>query len=75
MIFEACAQSRKCKKPIKTYGFLRFFVGRVFFEKVSAVEGKSMKKSLKSIVGGTKITSKSSQDRLKALFGALWERF
>ena len=44
-IFEACAQTRKCEKPIKTYGFPRFFVGRGFFEKVSAVEGKSMKKS------------------------------
>ena len=74
-IFEACTPTRKCKKPIKTYGFPRFFVGRGFFEKVSAVEGKSMKKSLKTGVRGSKIGSKSSQDRPKSLFGALLERF
>ena len=41
-IAEACAQTRICKKPIKTYGFPRLFVGRAFLEKVSAVERKSM---------------------------------
>ena len=42
-IFEACAQTRKCKKPVKTYGFPRFFVGRVFFAKVRAGASKDMK--------------------------------
>ena len=73
MIFEACAQTLTCEKLIKTYGFLRFFLGRVFCEKVSDVEGESMKKSKKSTVGGIKITSKSSQDRRKSLFEALRE--
>ena len=31
-IFEACAQERTCEKQLKTIGFLRFFVGRRFFE-------------------------------------------
>ena len=35
-----------------------FFVGRVFFEKVSEVDHKSTEKSLKSIVGGIHISSK-----------------
>ena len=43
-ISEACAQTWKCKQPIKTYGFQRFVVGRVLFEKGSAVEGNSTKK-------------------------------
>ena len=63
MIFEACAQTPTCEKPVKTYGFLRFFLGRVFCEKVSDVEGESMKKTIKSVVGGFKITSRSGQDR------------
>ena len=41
----ACAQRRLCKKPVKTYGFPRFFVGRAFFEAGSAVESKSMQTS------------------------------
>ena len=44
LIFEARAQTQKCKKHIKTCGFIRFFVGGVFFEKVSRVQGKRMKK-------------------------------
>ena len=44
-ILEACAQTRKCKKPVKTYGFSRFFVGRVFFAKGGAVEVNSTKKT------------------------------
>ena len=60
MIFEPCAQTPKCKKPIKTLGFPIVFVGGVFFEKVSAVDGKRMKKSVKSAVGDSKIRSKSS---------------
>jgi len=48
-IFELCAQTRKCKIPIKTYGFPRFFVVRVFFEQGSAVEGNSTKKALKIV--------------------------
>ena len=44
-IAEACAQTRKRKKQIKTYGFPRFFVGRVFFAKDVAVEVNSTKKT------------------------------
>ena len=73
MIFEVCAQKPTSEKPIKTYGFLRFFLGRVFCEEVSDVEGESMKKTVKSVVGGFKITSKSSQDRRKSIFEALRE--
>ena len=60
MIFEACAQTPKCKKTIKTLGFLIVSVGCVFFEKVSAVDGKRMENSVKSAVGDSKISSKSS---------------
>ena len=74
MMFEACAPSRNCEKPIKTYVFPRFFVSRVFFEQVSAVDGKSTKTMRKSTIRTTKIASKSSQDRRKSLFGALRER-
>ena len=44
IIFEARAQTRRCKKRVKTYVFPMFFVGRVFFENVSTVQGKRMKK-------------------------------
>ena len=40
-ISTACAQTRECKKRVKTDGFPMFSVGRVFFEKGSAVEGNS----------------------------------
>ena len=75
MIFEACAPTRNCEKPVKTVGFYRFFVGRGFFEKVTAVDGNSTKTMRKSTIRTTKIASKSSQDRRKSLFGALRERF
>ena len=42
-VFEARAQTRTCKNHPKTYGFLGFFVCRVFFEKVSAVDSKNTK--------------------------------
>ena len=73
MIFEARAQMRKYKNPVKTNGFLGFFVGRVFFEKVTAVDGKSTKTTRKSAIAGTQISSKSIQDREKSLLGALSE--
>ena len=44
LILEARAQTRRCKKRVKTCVFPMFFVGRVFFEKVSTVQGKRMKK-------------------------------
>ena len=43
LIFEACAQTRKYKKHVKTHCFLVFFVGRVFLEKVTAVDCRSTK--------------------------------
>ena len=54
-ILEARAQTRQCKKRVKTCGFPMFFVGRVIFEKISAGQGKRMKKYWKSAVGGRKI--------------------
>ena len=43
-IFKARAQTRQCKKRVKTCVFPMFFVGRVFFENVSTVQGKRMNK-------------------------------
>ena len=43
-IFEARAQTRQCKKRVKTHCFPVFFVGRVVFEKVSTGQGKRIKK-------------------------------
>ena len=43
-MLEACAQTWKYEKRVKTYVFPMFFVGRAFFEKGSAVEGKSTTK-------------------------------
>ena len=40
-ISTACAQTRTCKKRVKTYCFPMFSVGRVFFEKGSAVDCNS----------------------------------
>ena len=56
LILEARAQTRRCKKRVKTCGFPIFFVGRVIFEKISASQGKHMKKYWKSAVGGIKIS-------------------
>lgn len=44
-VLEACAQTWNCEKHRKTSVFLIFFVGRAFFKKGSAVEGKSTTKS------------------------------
>ena len=44
-IFEARAQTRRCKKRVKTCVFPMFFVGRVVFKKVSTVHGKRMETS------------------------------
>ena len=37
-IFEACAQACDREKPIKTLCFYRFFVSRLFFERVGLLE-------------------------------------
>ena len=54
-ISEACAQTWKCKRHVKTYGFRRFFVGRVLFEKGSAVEGNSTKKTARGRQNGVQV--------------------
>ena len=61
-IFEACAQERTCEKPVKTNGFLRFFVGRHFFERTDALERKTIEKSSKSTLwGGSQIDPRATK--------------
>ena len=63
LFFEACAQGRTCEKPVKTYGFCRFFVCRRFFERTGQQERKTFEKSPKSSLRGVQNRPKSDQNR------------
>jgi len=69
-IFEARAQERTCEKPIKTYGFLRFFVSRHIFERRGPLEQKTLEKSPKSTLRSTQNRPKSDQNRSPAPFSS-----
>ena len=59
-IFASCAQARTCEKPIKTYGFYRFFTGRFFFERVSQLERERIEKASKNLQNRPSEDPKSS---------------
>ena len=65
MIFEACAQTLNLDFEATLWCFLRFFAGRVFFERVGAIKRKSMEKSAKSMAGDARFGSKSDQKPAK----------
>ena len=48
-ILEACAQERRCEKPVKTCGLSMFFVSRRLFEQTGQLERKTIENSQKSI--------------------------
>ena len=73
-IFEACAQGRTCEKPVKTFGFCRFFVGRHFFERTGQLERKTLEKSQKSTLRGTQNRPKSDQNRSSECFSTYFGR-
>jgi len=67
MIFETCAQTLNLDFEATLWCFLRFFTCRRFFERVGALERKSMHKSAKSIAGDNEISQKSCQYVAKSL--------
>ena len=66
-IFEACAQERTCDKPVKTFDFLRFFVGRRFFERTGLLERKTFKKSHNSTLWEIQNRPKSDKNPPKRI--------
>ena len=66
-IFESCAHGRTFEKHVKTYCFYTFWGCHRFFEPIDVLERKATQKTSKS-------SPKSSQDREKSIFGALFER-
>ena len=70
LIFEARAQTRQCKKRVKTYGFPMFFVSRLFFERIGPLERKANEKQAKSTPRAPKIDLRSTEIALRNPFRA-----